>query len=74
MAEEFWMVWRDNGSLPSYKHQYEQGAREEAERLARLNRGVKFHVLKSIASVTEPLPPLTWETAQDDLLNVEVPF
>lgn len=68
--EEFWLIWCDSGGAPSFKHWHETGAREEAERLARANRGKTYWVMKSQAAVTEPLPPLTWTDAQPP----EVPF
>ena len=44
----FWLVWNGSGS-PTYKHESKLRAEAEAERLALLNRGVKFFVLQSIS-------------------------
>ena len=46
----FWMVWNEGNSAPTVKHWSERPAREEAERLARLNPGQVFHVLALVDS------------------------
>lgn len=46
--ETFWMVWNEGNRAPTVKHPSESAARDEAERLARLNPGQKFHVLAAI--------------------------
>ena len=43
--EKFWMVWNEGNRGPEKKHLNENSARNEAERLARLNPGQKFYVL-----------------------------
>lgn len=47
----FWMVYGENGGAPTYKHETEASAKAEAERLAKLNQGKRFYVLKVIADV-----------------------
>lgn len=56
---KFWLVWRERSSsqsgelssfLPQYKHDTEESARTEAERLARKHGG-RFHVLELTATV-----------------------
>lgn len=56
---KFWLVWRERSSsqsgelssyLPQYKHDTEESARTEAERLAR-KYGGRFHVLELTATV-----------------------
>ncbi len=42
----FFLVWNGAGS-PTYRHETKQSAEREADRLARLNRGVNFFVLQS---------------------------
>lgn len=42
----FWLVWRD-GTVPIVKHPNEQGAKDEAERLAKQNPDNDFYVLKA---------------------------
>ena len=44
----FWMVYGDSQGAPTYKHLSPLEARREAERLARLNPGVKFYVLAAV--------------------------
>ena len=60
---EFYMVWKEGGNAPTYKHHSYQDAKHEAARLARLDPGREFHVLKSQCSCqvndliwNEPLP------------------
>ena len=43
----FWMVWNVNGHAPTYKHASHESAVTEAERLARLNPGKTFAVLRA---------------------------
>lgn len=45
---EFWFVWCEDGGAPRHKHPTEQSAKTEAERLARLNPGTKFCVLRLV--------------------------
>jgi hypothetical protein len=47
---EFWMVWREGGNVPTKKHPTENEARIEAERLARANTGHAFVVLRAEAA------------------------
>ena len=44
---EFWMIWTKRGHKPRFIHDTKEGARIEAERLARTNPGVKFIVLQA---------------------------
>lgn len=48
--DQFWMVL-GNGN-PVYRHPSEQSARNEAQRLARINPGSTFFVLRAVAAVT----------------------
>ncbi len=43
----FWMVWNVEGRAPTYKHASHASAVNEAERLARLNPGQTFAVLRA---------------------------
>jgi hypothetical protein len=47
MKERFWFVWCESAGMPRHKHQTEESANKEAERLARLHRGQTFVVLMS---------------------------
>lgn len=53
---QFWMVWRENGSAPTCRHFTKQIALAEAERLAALNPGEVFFVLKATAGVVSQSP------------------
>lgn len=57
----FWFVWNPDGRSPQYKHQSEQSAIAEAERLARLNGGQTFVVLESICA-----------RRTDDMIRIEM--
>ena len=46
----FWMVWCEDGFAPTVRHNAEQSARQEAERLARKSPGQRFCVLQLIAA------------------------
>lgn len=48
---KFWMVLGEAGGPPRYRHDTEESARTEAERLARTHGGT-FHVLECKASCT----------------------
>lgn len=47
----FYMVWRENGNPPKFRHPDANLARFEAERLARMYPGERFFVLASIGDV-----------------------
>jgi hypothetical protein len=68
MAEaEFFMVWRDDGSVPTFRHQNDVGARKEAVRLARLNPGKKFYTLRATESFLVPAPEVVCEKLSDEM-------
>jgi hypothetical protein len=45
----FWLVWNPQGHAPTFRHPNVQAAKKEAERLAAINPGQKFHVLEAKA-------------------------
>lgn len=45
--QQFWMVWNPNDRAPRFKHANSCLAVQEAERLATLNPGQQFFVLKA---------------------------
>lgn len=45
----FWLVWNESGYPPRYRHDTEESAVREAERLARVNPGQNFYVLEAVA-------------------------
>lgn len=47
----FWLVWNPQGREPQVRHDDEESATREAERLARKNRGERFIVLRPVREV-----------------------
>lgn len=70
MYETKWFVWNPHGNVPSFEHPTEQNAKIEAERLARLNPGQKFLVLRSVGEVVKN--DLIWKWFETP--NSEIPF
>lgn len=66
--ELFYLVWRDNGGIPTYKHTSHESAKREAERLARQFSGMKFHVLACLGTVQ--LQDMQWTDIHID----RIPF
>ena len=50
-GEKFWMVWNPAGKAPTHKHEHEQWANQEAERLATTNPGHEFIILEATRKV-----------------------
>ena len=48
--EAFWIVWNPQGRNPTHRHGSEFSANNEAERLARLNPGQVFIVLRAVGA------------------------
>ncbi len=59
----FWMIWNEGNRGPAVQHYEETSARREAERLARLNKGQKFHVLQSVDCCR--VNDIQWENEND---------
>ncbi len=71
--DSFWMVWNPKDRTPTVKHETEESAKCEAERLAKLpqSNGATFFVLKATSMVRKYEPPVTWE----DLMEpCDIPF
>lgn len=47
--KKFWMVYSPQGHAPTYKHWSRESADTEAVRLAKMNPGRQFFVLKAMA-------------------------
>lgn len=60
----FWLVWREHGDTPTYKHESIGSAAREAERLAARNPGQKFFVLPASAFAECVIQPVTWKKAE----------
>jgi hypothetical protein len=73
MKPMFWMVL--GSGQPTHRHQSEQSARTEAERLARTNPGCEFYVLQAVAVCVKS--DVTWNDLEDRdnmLDGVPIPF
>ena len=46
----FWMVWCPTGDIPRYRHDSEDSAHREAQRLSRDKPGRVFVVLQSVSA------------------------
>jgi plasmid maintenance system antidote protein VapI len=70
----FWLVWSEKGGTPTVKHDTEQHARTEAERLARKHAGETFHVLGLVDSVTVTADVRwdTWQPAGEKIVTCAV--
>ena len=65
----FWMVWREGSPTTQRRHHKKASALAEAERLAGLNPGECFYVLKTTEAVMAELLParrLNLELKPDD--------
>lgn len=58
--EDFWMVFIDGASAPTCKHESEEAARKEVERLAEKFPGKKVHVLRRVATLAPKEPVMVW--------------
>ena len=70
---KFWFVWNPAARAPQHRHGSKAGAQQEAERLAHLNPGQQFIVLKAVggAIVQErPVERIEFEAPSDD----DIPF
>jgi hypothetical protein len=61
----FWIIWNPAANRPTVMHETLDSAKKEAERLAKLNPGQRFVVLKSI-EFCEVHNPVKW-TKTDDI-------
>lgn len=48
----YWLVWREDGPAPTFRHPDVCSANNEAERLAKKNPGMPFVVLCPITRIT----------------------
>lgn len=57
--EKFWMVWRENGSGPTFRHYSREAAETEATRLSKAAPGDVFYVLKAVGGIVAADPVIT---------------
>lgn len=71
-AQQFWIVWSPQGSVPpTYKHKTQREAEIEAYRLANMHKGAEFYVLSAVACAVKPLDGVVVVSIQED---DEIPF
>jgi len=71
MSGTFWMVL--GHGTPSYRHDTEESARNEAARLATVNPGETFHVLQAVAKCVKS--DISWTILKrDPNTTCEIPF
>lgn len=51
-----WFVWTKKGRAPRFAHETRESAEREAERLARLHPGQKFHLMQSVGKAFAHTP------------------
>lgn len=56
---KFWLIWCENGFVPTVKHFTILAARQECERLARKHVGKKFVVLVAYEYMRAEIPMVT---------------
>ena len=67
----FWMVL--GSGLPTYRHDTEQSARAEAERLARQQAGQEFYVLQAVSACVKS--DVAWVACEErDQWDDKLPF
>lgn len=71
VAPAFWLVWREDGDAPKRKHYDEAQAKQEAERLAERNPGVRFFIAPVSRFAIAEVLPVKFSTATSD---EEIPF
>lgn len=64
-----WFVWNRASGAPRFEHDTESGAIAEAKRLASINPGQQFHVLKTVAMAerVEPVRLKRFDQPDDDI-------
>lgn len=51
--DPFWLVWSDQGGVPTVRHRTEDEAHAEACRLAEKHRHRRFYILRCISHVEQ---------------------
>lgn len=52
--DNFWLIWREDGGVPTRKHFSAEAARREAKRLAQKHPGKEFYVLRKTSLFITP--------------------
>ena len=66
--ESKYIIWSPNGTMPPrYIHETESAATKEANRLAGINKGSVFYVMRAVISFKYPISPEIIHYQQDDI-------
>lgn len=68
---QLFLVWRENGPSPRYKHSSFESAKSEASRLALANPGTRFYVLAAVGNAIKN--EVNW-TLSDERFDDSIPF
>ena len=66
--QKFWVIWRDGGGCPTFRHVNFHAVKVEAERLARQFPGSIFHILERVDSCK--VADVVWASGKDS----DIPF
>ena len=65
MLRSFYMVWNETTKETKYRHATLEAAKAKAERLARINPGIRFYVLQAIGGARKA--DVDWQGCGDGL-------
>jgi len=70
----FYLIWNPNKKAPTKKHSNIREARAEAKRLAELNKGQEFIILKAVESVEYSTSPFKYKSFSAKGINTQEPL
>jgi len=73
-AYTFWACWVEGSREPTYHHLTMTSAQKGAERLARMNAGVRVFILEAKCYALVELPPCTFSETNGVRPEAELPF
>ena len=73
-CHKFWMVWSPSGGAPHRQHLTRSEADDEATRLARVNPGRMFLVLKAVGGFSADQPKVKPVEIGGPLVDDGIPF
>lgn len=70
--DSFWIIWNPYGYNPRFKHNSEESAITEAERLSNNNPDSEFYILKAIHMAKTPKVKIKWKSFSENKRNKEI--